>query len=102
MWNSPEPYDFFLSGINSLAGISVSTLLAIYIALLITPIYGIFAILGIFPNNGKKKNLKKYIRGKKHRFYSKLAGIVYKLLVKCMISHNGNFVPVLIVITLSM
>ena len=47
MWNSPEPYDFFLSGINSLAGISVSTLLAIYIALLITPIYGIFAILGI-------------------------------------------------------
>ena len=35
MWNSPEPYDFFLSGINSLAGISVSTLLAIYIALLI-------------------------------------------------------------------
>lgn len=47
MWNTFGPSDFFLSGANNLVGISVSTLLALYISLLITPLYGMFALFGI-------------------------------------------------------
>nr|AID67889.1 hypothetical chloroplast RF1 [prasinophyte sp. MBIC10622] len=47
MWDSFGPSEFFLSGANSLAGISVSTLLALYISLLTTPLYGVFALFGI-------------------------------------------------------